>query len=111
MRQHMLPELARMIADPRGREALAIALAQNPGWRQDFFLATRSRKIDSDDAYDLLQRVRAQNPRLNVRGETLLYIQALVGDGQARRARQLWLNLMTPEQRARQGFVFDPQFQ
>ena len=42
LRPALLPELTKLVADPRGRAALATILARDPVWREDFFAAAGS---------------------------------------------------------------------
>ena len=56
LRPAMLPELTKLIADPRGRAALATILAREPSWREEFF-AARAPVRSLRSARDLYDRV------------------------------------------------------
>lgn len=110
LRPVLLPELAKLIADPRGREALATILATDPSWREDFFNIAGTRKINPADARDLYQRVRALKPRGDVRLERQLILQAQASSGDHAGARQAIVASLPERERAANRFLFDGAF-
>jgi hypothetical protein len=110
LRPVLLPELAKLIADPRGREALAAILATEPSWREDFFNIAGTRKLDPADARDLYQRVRALKRGGDVRLERQLILQAQASSGDHAGARQTLLAPLPERERAANRFLFDGAF-
>lgn len=110
VRQAIILELTRLLAVADARNALAMALARDPEWREDFFRAALTREIDPDDAYALLATIRQRSPRANRAMEWRLYLTALVRAGQVARARQLWLNGLPADVRGRSALLFDGGF-
>ena len=110
LRPVLLPELAKLIADPRGREALATILATEPSWREDFFTIAGARKLDPADARDLYQRVRALKRGGDVRLERQLILQAQASSGDYAGARQTLVAGLPERERAANLFLFDGSF-
>jgi hypothetical protein len=110
VRQIVLPELAKAIDDPDGRQALAAVLARGPGWRDEFVHAAVARKVRPEQARELLELVRARAPRLDLAPERSLYLQALVNAGRVAEARSVWLQLFPEAERQRHQYVFDGAF-
>lgn|GEM_PF-2052102 len=106
----ILPELARQLRTPMGRRTMAPILAGNPGWRREFFAVARTQPIRADEARDLLERVRRLRRGGDDSLELGLYVQALVNDGEYRRARELWLEMLPPQARPAHAVLFDPGF-
>jgi Tetratricopeptide repeat len=110
LRPIMLPELAKLIADPQGRDALAAILATNPSWREDFFNVAGTRKIDPADARALYERVRALKRGGDVRLERQLILQAQASSGDYAGARRTLLAGLPERERAANRFLFDGSF-
>ena len=110
LRPVLLPELSKLIADPRGRAALAEILATDPSWREEFFKAAGARKLDPNDARDLYRRVRALKPRGNVRLERQLILQAQASSGDYAGARQTLVAGLPERDRAANTNLFDGSF-
>jgi hypothetical protein len=110
LRPLILPELTKLIADPRGRQALAGILATEPEWREDFFKTAAGRRLNPADARDLYQRVRALKPRGDLRMERELILQAQASIGDHAGARQTILSALPEQERAANRFIFDPSF-
>jgi hypothetical protein len=110
VREAVVAELTRLIAIPDGRDELAGALARNPSWRRDFFVAAHGRPFSPADTRALYRAVRARNPQLNATPEFRLHLEALVRTGQVARARNLWLDAMPPDRRQRHANLFDGDF-
>ncbi|HEX6376628.1 MAG TPA: hypothetical protein VFZ91_13020 [Allosphingosinicella sp.] len=110
LRPVLLPELTKLIADPRGREALAGILALEPAWREEFFAAAGERKLDAADAQDLYRRVRALKPNGDVRLERQLILQAQASSGDYAGARRTLLAGLPERERAANQRVFDGAF-
>lgn len=106
----ILPELARQLRTPPGRRTMAPILAGNPGWMRDFYAVARTQPIAADAARDYLERVRRLRRSGGDRLERGLYVQALVNDGDYRRAREMWLEMQRPEARQANALLFDPTF-
>jgi hypothetical protein len=110
LRPILLPELTKLIADPRGREALAAILATEPSWREEFFNAAAARRLDPADARDLYLRVRALKPRGDVRLERQLILQAQASTGDYAGARQTVIAGLPERERAASRNLFDGAF-
>jgi hypothetical protein len=110
LRPVLLPELAKLIGDARGREALATILATDPSWREDFFNIAGTRKLDPADARDLYQRVRALKRGGDVRLERQLILQAQASSGDYAGARQTLLAGLPERERAANRYLFDGSF-
>ena len=108
--QVILPELARLMADGRGRVALASILAREPAWREEFFRVARTLEGQAADALSLLNLVRARKPGGDVSLERTLYFHRLVQDGRYGPARDAWLQILPPEHRERSGLLFNGSF-
>jgi tetratricopeptide (TPR) repeat protein len=110
LRPIMLPELTKLIADRRGREALAAILATDPAWREEFFNAAAARKLNPADARDLYQRVRALKPGGDLRLERQLILQAQASTGDYAGARATLVAGLPEGERAANRFLFDGSF-
>ena len=110
LRPALLPELAKLIADPRGREALATILVTEPSWREDFFNIAGTRKTDPAHARALYERVRALKPRGDVRLERQFILQAQASSGDYAGARQTMVASLPERDRAASRFLFDGAF-
>jgi hypothetical protein len=110
LRPVLLPELVKLIGDPRGRSALATILATDPSWREDFFKVAGSRKLDPADARDLYQRVRALKRGGDVRLERQLILQAQASIGDHAGARRTLIAGLPERERAANRFLFDGSF-
>ena len=110
LRPALLPELTKLIADPRGRAALATILATEPSWREEFFAAAGKRRIDTAQARDLHDRIRALKPRGDLRLERQLVLQSQAASGDYAGARQTWLAVLPAQERAASRYMFDGAF-
>lgn len=110
LRPVLLPELAKLIGDARGREALATVLATDPSWREDFFNIAGSRKLSPADARDLYRRVRALKRGGDVGLERQLILQAQASSGDYAGARQTLVDGLPERERAANRFLFDGSF-
>ena len=110
LRPALLPELTKLVADPRGRQALSSILARNPPWAEEFFAAAGTRKVDPAHARDLLQRIRALKRSGNLQLENQLVLQSQSATGDYAGARQTWLAALPESERAGSRFLFDGTF-
>lgn len=110
LRPVILPELAKLIADPNGREALATILAAEPSWREEFFKRAGTRKVDPAHARALYERVRALKRGGDVRLERQFILQAQASSGDYAGARQTLLIGLPEPERAANRFLFDGSF-
>lgn len=110
MRPAMLPELAKLIADPRGRAALATILAREPAWREEFFAAAGARKLAPAHARDLYDKVRALKRNGDLRLERQLVLQTQAASGDYGGARQTWFAGLPAQERAGSRYLFDGAF-
>lgn len=110
LRPALMPELTKLIADPRGRAALATILAKGPVWRDAFFAAAGQRKLATSDARDLYERVRTLNPKDDLLLERQLILQTQAASGDYVGARQTWLSALPPQERAAHRHMFDGAF-
>lgn len=110
LRPALMPELTKLIADPRGRAALATILARGPVWRDAFFAAAGARKLATSDARDLYEKIRARRPNHDLMLERQLILQTQAASGDYVGARRTWLSALPPEQRAANRLMFDGAF-
>ena len=108
--QIILPELAKLMTDERGRVALASILAREPDWREEFFRVARSVDGDANDALSLLNLIRARKPGGDLSFERTLYFHRLVEDGEYGPARNAWLQILPPQHRAGSALLFNGSF-
>jgi hypothetical protein len=108
-KEHLLPEIVKVISKKEGREALAPMLAREPSWRQEFFYAARAENVDPEDASALVSLIRARKPRGDMRPEVQFLLEALINAGQFARAREEWAGLLDAKSKP-DGVVFDPAF-
>ena len=110
LRPAMLPELIKLVSDPRGRAALATILARDPTWREDFFAAAGSRKLATSDARDLYERIRALKPKGELMLERQLILQTQAASGDYVGARRTWLSGLPQQERGANRNMFDGAF-
>ncbi len=111
VRMGVLPEVMKALGTHRGRVAVADVLAKDPAWRKDFAAIAQARgSIGAPEARELLELLRAKNPRGDWSLERGLYIDALVRAGEAREARNAWLAGLPEADRAQFAQIFDPDF-
>lgn len=110
LRPALLPELTKLIADPRGRAALATILAREPSWREEFFAAAGARKVDTAHARDLYDKVRALKPKGDLRLERQLVLQSQAASGDYAGARQTWLAALSERERSASRYMYDGAF-
>jgi hypothetical protein len=110
LRPALLPELTKLVADPRGRAALATILAREPTWREDFFAAARARKLATNDARDLYERIRALKPNGDLMLERQLILETQAASGDYLGARRTWLAGLPQQERGPNRFMFDGAF-
>lgn len=110
LRPALLPELTKLIADPRGREALATILAREPSWAEEFFAAAAARKLETAHARDLYDKIRALRPKGDLRMERQLVLQTQASSGDYAGARQTWLAALPEAERAASRYMFDGAF-
>jgi tetratricopeptide (TPR) repeat protein len=110
VQQVLLPELAKLVADPRGRAAVAELLAREPEWRDAFVAAAARQQIDPADARALFELVRARKPKGDVELERTMVLQAQVSRGEYRAARDTALAALAPADRAANARLFDGRF-
>jgi hypothetical protein len=109
-RQALLPELTKLIADPRGRAALATILARGPDWAPEFFAAAGKRKLATSDARDLYERMRALKPNGDLILPRQLILESQASSGDYLGARRTWLAGLPPQERGPNRFMFDGAF-
>jgi hypothetical protein len=110
LRPALLPELVKLVADPRGRAALARILARDPDWKPEFFAAARTRKLATGDARDLYERVHALRPKADLMLERQLILETQAASGDYAGARKTWLASLPQRERGPSGEMFDGAF-
>jgi tetratricopeptide (TPR) repeat protein len=110
LRPALLPELAKLVGDPRGRAALATILARDPSWKEVFFVVAGTRKLATSDARDLYERIRALKPNGDLLLERQLILQTQASSGDYAGARQTWLSALPQQERAASRYMFDGAF-
>ena len=110
LRKPIVTELAKLIAVPDGREALATILARDPDWAPDFFGAAAAQKTRVEDARDLYRRVRAKKPKGDLPLERELIFQSQASSGDYRGARTTWLAALPAAERQRSALLFNGDF-
>ncbi|MFL6846187.1 MAG: hypothetical protein ACJ8ER_15060 [Allosphingosinicella sp.] len=110
LRPVLIPEMTKLMADPRGREALALILAGNPPWSDQFYSVAAARKVTADQARDLYRRVKVLKPGDDLTAERQLILQAQAGSGDYVGARRTWLASLPSAERAGNERLFDGSF-
>lgn len=110
VRRLLLPEVTKLLADPKGRDALASMLATGPEWRQEFFDTAADRKVPPEQARALYDLIRAANPKGDLRPARQLVFQSLASAGRYREARQEWLRDIREGERGKNAMLFDGAF-
>lgn len=110
LRPALLPELVKLVADPRGRSALARILIREPDWKPEFFAAARTRKVATADARDLYEKVHALKPKADLLLERQLILEAQAASGDYSGARATWLASLPQRERAPNRALFDGAF-
>lgn len=107
----ILPAFAKLVAlDPKARQAIAVALARKPPWREAFLQAAAVAKIKPEDAKALVADIRRLVPSREPQAEEAFLVRALVDAGRAREAFSLWQSYRPPVARATDNVIFDPTF-
>ena len=109
-RRFILPEITKLVGDPRGRRALAVVLARDPEWREELMRVARQQPIAPADAKELLDLVRARRGGGNAGPEQALYLHRLLAAGEHGRARAVWLETLPAAERGRHQFLFNGGF-
>lgn len=110
LRAALLPELTKLVADPRGRAALATILAKDPSWKKEFFAAAGTRKLAIGDVRDLYERIRVLKPNGNLLLERQLVLQTQASSGDYAGARRTWLAALPAQERPASQLMFDGAF-
>ncbi len=110
LRPALLPELAKLMAIPRGRAALAAILVKDPAWKKDFYAVAGIRKVAPGDARALYDQIRALKPKGDLLLERQLILQTQAASGDYAGARQTWLAALPQQQRESSRFLFDGAF-
>ncbi|MGA9583174.1 MAG: hypothetical protein WBR13_14530 [Allosphingosinicella sp.] len=110
LRAGLLPELTKLVGDPRGRAALATILARDPTWKEDFFAAAGKRKLATSDARDLFERIRKLKPNGDLMLERQLILETQASSGDYVGARQTWLAALPEREREANRIMFDGEF-
>ena len=106
----VLPAFAKLVAaDAKARHAIAVALAKDPPWRDQFMEAAAAEKMKPEVAKALVEDIRRLRPGAPRPVEEAFLIRTLVGAGQFREARALWLQQGGREAPGGNA-VFDPNF-
>lgn len=106
----ILPELTKLIASGRGREALAKLLAEEPEWRPDFLRALTDRKANPTKVRALYEAIREKKRRGSLDLERQALFETYVAAGQFAKARSEWLQTIRPNLRAGNAYIFDTHF-
>jgi tetratricopeptide (TPR) repeat protein len=110
LRPALLPQLTKLVSDPRGRAALAAILAKDPVWKEEFFAAAGARKLSTSDARDLYERIRTLKPNGELLQERQLILQTQASTGDYAGARQTWLSALPQQERGASRYMFDGAF-
>ena len=111
VRTVMFPEIIKTMRAAEGLRAVALTLAKQPEWRNDFILALkRQAALDVNQARALLAMVQARQPGANWSLERDLYIDALVREGQVAQARTIWLQNFPKAKRERYRLLVNGSF-
>lgn len=93
-----LSYLYSMVLTPEGREALAVALAQDPSWRARFFAAMGQSLAASDDPLQLFALLKAAGSPPTESELTPFLRRRMASDGHAVAAYNIWLQMLSDEQ-------------
>jgi len=95
--QYILPAFAQLVArDQRARQAIATALARQPGWDDTFFRVAANSAMKPEDAARLVEDVRRRG-RVEAsvrRAQDAFLVTALVNAGRFAAARDHWLGTL-----------------
>ena len=106
----ILPAFAKLVAlDAKARQAIAVALAKNPPWRDAFLSTASTAKMEPNVAKALVADIRRLRPSTVPGPEEAFLVRSLVEAGKFREARSLWESYSG--RTARSGnVVVDPSF-
>ncbi|QFR33448.1 hypothetical protein [Ancylobacter sp. TS-1] len=93
-----LSYLYSLVLTPEGREALAVALAQDPSWRARFFAAMGQSLAASDDPLQLFALLKAAGSPPTESELTPFLRRRMASDGHAVAAYNIWLQMLSDEQ-------------
>lgn len=87
----ILPGFAKLVSlDPKARQAIAVALAKNPPWRQAFLVEAAKAKMTPEAAEALVGDVRRLSPSATPQAEEAFLVRTLMAAGNYRAARARW---------------------
>lgn len=106
----ILPAFAKLVAaDPKARQAIAVALAKQPGWRDAFLDVAANEGLSPEAAAALVADVRRLAPSRRPGAEEAFLVRSLVNAGEVQRARTLWESYL-PAGEGQPGTIFDGTF-
>lgn len=106
----ILPAFAKLVAvDAKARQAIAVALAKDPPWRDAFLAAASTAKMEPAVAKALVADIRRLRPSTAPGPEEAFLVRSLVDAGEFREARALWQGYGGRTNRSADAIV-DPDF-
>lgn len=106
----ILPAFAKLVAvDAKARQAIAVALAKSPPWRDEFLNVAATAKMTPEDAKALVADVRRLRPSSVPAAEEAFLVRSLVEAGRFREAHGLWESYRGAAA-ASGNPIFDPTF-
>jgi hypothetical protein len=103
------PVLAALTVDGRAFEALTDFLATSPPWRT-WFLSQLSTRLANRARLTELYTALNETEEPPTKQELRVYLDRLIRDGNFEEAQQAWHRTLPPEQRARETYLFNPDF-
>jgi hypothetical protein len=107
-RPDVFPAMARLLASPRHRAAIARIAVRDAAWVGPFLADACRRGTDPSLIAPLVMQAA---PSAKAPDAAYCVIDRLRGTGQWEQAYHLWLNLLPRERRARLGYVFNGGFE
>lgn len=106
----ILPAFAKLVAaDPKARQAIAVALAKNPPWRDEFLDAATTENMTPAVAQALVADIRRLRPANAPEAEEAFLVRTLAAAGRYRDALALRTSYLPAGARAK-DIVVDPDF-
>ena len=108
-RAEFFPTLAAFTAYPAAFKALIALLATSPPWR-DWLLSELSSRLANQARLIELYSALSETENPPTKQELRPYLNRLINDGNLEQAYQAWHQILPPDQRARETYPFNRDF-